>query len=355
MAHSPISPSFLERAFKCTSCAVKHLKFAFDDDNKFSKLGTVAHGYLETCLSTKTDPRKMSFKGDDNDDMKNAVTMAYDYASALPNCSYERRVYLFPQDTIEGQMCHGTADIISDNFPKCLEVVDYKHGEFSFVDVHENEQLMGYALGASEGREYETYRITIIQPRHRNGGISSWEFSHTQLTAFKERLSSRLKELHTAYHTGEVGECELSETCKYSPFKIESKAVKDILNFAEKRPYQIDQSKAEEILLKKESLERLINDCERFMINHLSAGGKAVTEDREWKLKQGYTNRRWAVDQEALLEEFGDEIKETKVMTASQAIKKLGERVEEYIIREPSTMRLVYKKISTIDFSDDDD
>jgi hypothetical protein len=91
------------------------------------------------------------------------------------------------------------------------------------------------------------------------------------------------------------------------------------------------------------------------MINHLSAGGKAVTEDREWKLKQGYTNRRWAVDQEALLEEFGDEIKETKVMTASQAIKKLGERVEEYIIREPSTMRLVYKKISTIDFSDDDD
>jgi hypothetical protein len=334
----------LKQAFACLSCSVNHIKYEGDKDSALSALGTEAHRLLEECLTKKQHPKTLNIE----EDMRKAISEAYDYISVLPNCTYERRVHPFAPDTIEGQMCHGTADVISDNYPYCLEVADYKHGEFSLVEVDENPQLMAYALGAAEGREYAVYRITVIQPRHHAGGISSWEFDHATLMKFRDKLRNRLLEIHAKY-LEDVGPCGLTEDCVYSRFKIEAPVVKDLLNFAPKIPYKLDMQLVKDILMKQKCLERLIVDCERYMLEHLSAGNT----EPGFVLEQRYSNQKWNASREELVEEFGDKILDTVLLTPSQAAKRLGVSVKDFTTREETYKKLKFKPHSLFDDGDD--
>lgn len=70
----------------------------------------------------------------------------------------------------------GTSDVVvlSD---KTIEIIDLKYGKGVPVDAYLNPQLMLYALGAVDKYdiiyEFETVRMTIIQPRLDN--ISTFE------------------------------------------------------------------------------------------------------------------------------------------------------------------------------------
>jgi len=63
-----------------------------------------------------------------------------------------------------------------------LHVIDYKYGAGVGVEVEDNPQLMGYAIGKigpQNPREYSDVEITVVQPRkpHVNGPVRSWVIS----------------------------------------------------------------------------------------------------------------------------------------------------------------------------------
>ena len=76
----------------------------------------------------------------------------------------------------------GTSDVVvlSD---KTIEIIDLKYGKGVPVDAYLNPQLMLYALGAVDKYdiiyEFETVRMTIIQPRLDN--ISTFEIEKEEL------------------------------------------------------------------------------------------------------------------------------------------------------------------------------
>lgn len=76
--------------------------------------------------------------------------------------------------------------------PGLLEVVDFKYGQGTLVEVKGNSQLMYYALGAvvASNQIPARIRITVIQPRapHPDGIIRSWVFEYAELKAFKNIL-----------------------------------------------------------------------------------------------------------------------------------------------------------------------
>jgi len=88
----------------------------------------------------------------------------------------------------------GTADATLDVWPEILEVVDYKHGSGVFVPVESNYQLRSYLLGKAieTGFSHETYRYTIVQPRHldsTNGGVMSEDISLEELKKWAQGLA----------------------------------------------------------------------------------------------------------------------------------------------------------------------
>jgi len=89
----------------------------------------------------------------------------------------------------------GTADLVAYNQDmKTLDVADLKFGRGVVVEVNDNPQLKYYALGAAltlgEGRDIETVRLTIVQPRagHPSGPIRSVEYTFYEIIEFASDL-----------------------------------------------------------------------------------------------------------------------------------------------------------------------
>jgi len=96
-----------------------------------------------------------------------------------------------------------------------LCVDDLKYG-FGLVEVKENWQLLGYAIGEviRLGVSFDKIRLRIIQPRaqHEDGTHRSWILTYSELLEYKEKIEQRmqaiadgLKELQSGYQ------------CKYCP------------------------------------------------------------------------------------------------------------------------------------------
>ena len=82
----------------------------------------------------------------------------------------EQRVFV-----IEG--VYGTADAVVISDKGVLHVLDLKFGRGVRVEAEDNPQLRCYALGALQDAELERdireVRMTIVQPRHKDGGHTS--------------------------------------------------------------------------------------------------------------------------------------------------------------------------------------
>ncbi len=100
----------------------------------------------------------------------------------------EQRVFV-----IEG--VYGTADAVVISDKGVLHVLDLKFGRGVRVEAEDNPQLRCYALGALQDAELEQdiheVRMTIVQPRHKDGGhISTAVMTAEALHAWGEELSA---------------------------------------------------------------------------------------------------------------------------------------------------------------------
>lgn len=105
--------------------------------------------------------------------------------------------HLSPTELEEDEMW-GTPDFVGYVPGIKLEVVDYKHGKGHGVSPENNVQLQYYALAAVEKHtELKTYHVpeiwmTIVQPRHFAGGVSTHVITWEELMEFKKQLVSAM-------------------------------------------------------------------------------------------------------------------------------------------------------------------
>jgi hypothetical protein len=207
-----------------------------DSGSVYADAGTAAHSIMERCLTAAVRPElfldtiiqtgDMGTPVTVDEEMCEAVGVVLDYVEARKSeagaklVGVEVKFDLSPLNP-PGPM-FGRADVVLQDpgtkpqrsidhngniqvimpKPGLLEVVDFKYGQGTLVEVKGNSQLMYYALGAvvATNEIPVRIRVTIIQPRapHLDGIVRSWVFEYAELKAFKkvlfERAAASMKE-----------------------------------------------------------------------------------------------------------------------------------------------------------------
>lgn len=177
MKHAKLSASSSHRWLACPG-SIEANANKVHTDNFYALEGTTAHGLLEVCLLIGGEPSsyvgKVLQKGHMvvDDAMADGVGYALDWVRAYladnPKAKVhaEHRVHYGAQIGTTDDIAFGTSDVIIDNYPKEVVVLDYKHGVGISVSVKENSQLRLYGVGMRNQRgRYQRYRAVVVQPR----------------------------------------------------------------------------------------------------------------------------------------------------------------------------------------------
>lgn len=177
MKHAKLSPSASHRWLVCSGSVEANVGKPWEQSIHALE-GTSAHALLEVCLRLGSDPE--DFFGDTlepghmpvDEGMIDGVGYALDYVRAYvannpkTKVLVEHEVVFGPAIGAPADQSFGTSDIILDNHPIEVVVIDYKHGIGITVSVKDNSQLLLYALGMREQRgRYQRYRKVVVQPR----------------------------------------------------------------------------------------------------------------------------------------------------------------------------------------------
>jgi len=177
MKHAKLSSSASHRWLVCLGSVEANMGKPWEQ-SVHALEGTSAHALLEVCLRLGADPE--TFFGDTlepghmtvDEGMTDGVGYALDYVKAYvtnnPDTKVlvEHAVAFGPAIGCKATEAFGTSDVILDNYPREVVVMDYKHGIGISVSVKDNSQLLLYALGMREQRgRYQRYRNVVVQPR----------------------------------------------------------------------------------------------------------------------------------------------------------------------------------------------
>jgi Protein of unknown function (DUF2800) len=230
--HSKLSPSSSSRWMHCAGSVEANA--AGRRSSFYAEEGTAAAALLEISLRLDAEPLDFigTFIHKDfkvTEEMAEAVGLALDYIRAYlskhPNAAWHMEKKVDPASLLKCQPDYtsGTADVIIDNAPVELVVVDYKHGAGVLVEAQGNTQMLQYTLGYMAQyatRQYARYRQVIIQPRgrHVNGPVREDVLTHAEITAHAAKVKKRIIEIHKDPHHREAGAwckfCAAQGTCK---------------------------------------------------------------------------------------------------------------------------------------------
>jgi len=289
--------------------------------------GTAASEYLERLLMRQPIPAQARNGVYFNDEMKfHLEPLATGILSkAQGDVACET---VIDWQTRSGIWVKGRYDLsfVRDN---TLYVDDLKYG-WGIVEVKENWQLIGYAIGEiiRRGQAFNEIVLRIHQPRphHEDGSTREWRLSYANLLDYKERIERRFEEIAAGHRTLTTG-----AACKYCSAAAEAcpafnrlfyRGVEISTEFTQDQidettlARQLEQASraAEAIKIKLDSLTELANMRIK--------GGKVipgyVTESR-------YGDRKWkpGITPQAIEMLTGKKIIE-EVMLSPAKVEKLG-------------------------------
>ncbi len=227
----------------------------------------------------------------------------------------------------------GTSDVVWYNGAGAhMHVIDLKYGRGVMVDVHENEQLMYYALGAVVHLNVRPDKITVHigQPRgqHPDGIFRTYTFDYARLVQFKKDLFRAAVLTQAADAPLVVGQhcnfCKAMPTCPAQLRHSESVAMTE---FSAETPQLMDVTQ-----LTKEQLSHIIQrssiveDFFKSVRSHVTDLLNAGEDVPGFKLVDGRANRKWADEEKAeqlLSGLLGDDAHNRKLLSVAQAEKAL--------------------------------
>lgn len=296
------------------------------EGNDAASAGTAAGEYLERLLLDKDLPPSATNGVHFDDDMKfytqpicdDVKSRVYGEVMCEHKINWQTRsgVWIKGQPDIAFMDQHGTL---------CVE--DLKYG-FGIVEVEENWQLLGYAIGEviRRGQAFEKISLKIHQPRahHEEGTSREWLLTYSELLEYKEKIEKRMDEITDGERT-----LQTSDKCKYCmgaaeacpafnrvfhrALEVSTEFFQDSINNDElSRQLDIIKKAEEVIKIKKDSLTEL--------------GTMRIKQGQivpNYIQKQSYGNRSWkkGISPEAIKLMTGIDVIETKFMTPAKAEK----------------------------------
>lgn len=336
--HSPLGGSAVYRFVPCPGSVGLSAGIDDEEDDTFSKPGTVAHAVGERCLGMGDDAWEAIghhydaattrwyppawFKTHKQEAWpENTVAVDKEMADAVQ--VYLDAVRLAHPDRHQGnffverrfhvpslhQFYYGTADAVYIDEPKrTLHIWDYKHGAGIVVDAEHNEQEMYYAAGVLEELQLwdaiDTIVLHIVQPRgwHWAGPVRHWSLT---TDALDEWLTNTLLPAMDRALTST--ETKTGEHCRFCPARFrhcpalwadieELEALMTQFNLSEK---------GQAAKLTGEQVARVLNLGETFKIAQKAALATAMQRLENgasvpgWKLASKKANREWKEGAEA--------------------------------------------------------
>lgn len=318
-----------------------------------AKEGTAAGEYLQYMLERKPIGAVATNGVYFNDDIKFHITpIAQDiFNRATTPILCETRI---DWQTRSGIWIRGSYDIAFVDQRGYLCIEDLKYG-WGIVEVFENWQLLGYAIGEviRRGEAFSHISLKIHQPRphHEDGESREWLLTYSELLAYKERIDARMDELANGrkdfqtskqckYCKGAAEACPAFSRLFYRALEVSTEFVQDSLT-DEEIARQLDQVKrAEEVIkIKSDSLMELGT-------SRIKKGGIIpgyIQTNR-------YSNREWkpGLSPEAIMLMTGKDIVEKSMMSPAKA-EKLG--VSKELVKQLSASRLTGVKLEKKDGS----
>lgn len=190
-------------------------------ENDAAKEGTAAGEYLRALLETGAPPKDptasngVPFDADMEFYTRPIAQEILERAGTQVLC--EQKI---DWQTRSGIVVHGSYDVSYVGKDGKLYVDDLKYG-WGIVDVKENWQLLGYAIGevVRRGVAFEKIVLRIHQPRphHEDGSTRAWELTYDELLSYREKIETRMAEIA-------AGSKELTTggKCKYCPAAAEA-------------------------------------------------------------------------------------------------------------------------------------
>lgn len=239
--------------------------------NDAAEEGTAAGEYLERLLTKKPLGNVASNGIYFDDDMKFYLEPIYQdiLSRADGNINCEQ---VIDWQTKAGITIKGQYDVSFIDLQGRLCIEDLKYG-WGIVEVKENWQLIGYAIGEiiRRGKAFSEIVLKIHQPRphHEEGPSREWILTYSELLQYKEKIETRMQEIadgkkdfqtskHCKYCKGTGEACPAFNRLFYRSLEITTEFFQDSID-DEELSMQLDQiRRAEEVIkIKKDSLTEL--------------------------------------------------------------------------------------------------
>lgn len=302
-----------------------------DKGNDAAAEGTACGELLTAMLLQKTTtpqvkPQAANGVRFDNDMYFYAgLTTEYVLSQTMNEITFESRIDWMTQSGIKIRGQYDISYVKGSN----LHVEDLKYG-WGIVEVEDNWQLLGYALGKvlHLGQTFEKIILTIHQPRphHEDGPIRSWEITYGHLMEYREKIEKQMYAIsqgHSELQTGPhcrycqaAGSCAAISRGAYIGVDLAmGSAVQDHLSDSDlAKEFDILDRASDLLRTRKDSIQQLI-------INRIQGG--AVVPN--YGVKETFGHRKWkkAVTPDSIKMLTGKDAME-KVMLSPAKVEKLG-------------------------------
>lgn len=237
-----------------------------------------------------------------------------------------------------------------------LYIDDLKYG-WGIVEVPENWQLLGYAIGEviRRGVAFDKIVLRIHQPRphHEDGSTREWVLTYAELLAYKERIEQRMEVIAAGDRTLQTG-----KQCKYCAASGEAcPAFNRLFYRALEVSYEFTQDQIDDAELARQ-LDHVSRAVEVIKIKTDSLNELAVSRIKAGKIVPGYLtesrygDRKWrgGVTPESIEALTGKRIVEQVMLSPAKA-EKLGipkDFVNQLVDRHFLGQKLVRKDASDV-------
>lgn len=322
-----------------------------DPPNDAAKEGTAAGEYLERLLTAGGAAATHARNGVPFDvDMKfyGATTCKEikDAAKGEINCEVP-----INWQTPSGIWINGKYDASYEGHDGALHVDDYKYG-FGLVEVEENWQILGYAIGEviRRNKAYNEIVLTIRQPRahHECGPVRSWRIGYSELLARKEQIETRMQQIVDGEKS--LVSCTHCKYCRAAAFcpafnKAYHRGVDLVHDFIQDTLDETELSFQLDLVNRIEDLVKTRRSSLELLAITRIKDGKLIPD---YALDQKLANRTWqgGIDPAAIKMLTGKDVTRTEMMSPAQA-EKIG--VPQDLIDKITERKMLGMKLKKVD------